>query len=141
MSTPIWDSGDLIACTAAVRCDRCDALAVCVQLSTHGDQINVCVRFCFLELCHAVGTFAGDSIRAAMAAGLRGEPLQLDSPKDNRWETAPLPCCYGTLSEDGHEHHTDICPLRESPLARLMRDAADYDKGAAHFLTRFDKKT
>ncbi len=60
MSTPIWDSGDLVASIAAVRCDRCNALASCVQLSTHGDQINVCIRFCF--------------IRAAMAAGLRVEP-------------------------------------------------------------------
>jgi len=54
----------------------------CVQLSTHGDQINLCLRNCFLELCHAAGHFAGDSIRAAMAAGLRGEPppLPLDCP-------------------------------------------------------------
>ncbi len=49
MSTPIWSSGDVVACIAAVTCDRCNTRGRCVQLSTHGDQINLCGA-CFREL-------------------------------------------------------------------------------------------
>lgn len=75
MSTPIWDSGDLVACIAAVRCDRCNVMGSCVQLSTHGDQINICNKRCFLELCYEVGKVAGDTLRQVMGRGLRGEGI------------------------------------------------------------------
>ena len=71
MSTPIWDSGDLVASIAAVRCDRCDTMGPCVQLSTHGDRIQVCLRKCFLELAYAAGKYAGDGLREAMGQGMR----------------------------------------------------------------------
>jgi hypothetical protein len=69
----VWESGDLIACVAVVRCDRCDTLGPCVQLTTHGDQINVCLKQCFLELAYALGKYAGDALRQAMGKGLRGD--------------------------------------------------------------------
>lgn len=58
MSTAIWDSGDLVASVCAVKCDRCNTLGRCVQVSTNGQHIivciNICVR-CFGQLAAAIG--------------------------------------------------------------------------------------
>lgn len=104
MSTGIWTAGEVLASIAATHCDRCGTRNVpCVELmlASENERVRICMRSCFLQLAHAVGAVAGDYLRAAMAAGLRGNPppLPLDatSPFMDGEQIAGPPCDHLVL--------------------------------------------
>jgi hypothetical protein len=61
MSTPIWDTGEVLASLLASTCHRCHTRGRCVQLWRE-DAINLCYR-CFCELAHEVGKHDGGQRR------------------------------------------------------------------------------
>jgi len=58
MSTPIWDTGDVLASLCVTDCDRCEEHGRCVQIfialpPPHRRHINLCLA-CFDGLAQGV---------------------------------------------------------------------------------------
>lgn len=52
MSTPIWNTGEVLVCLLASTCHRCKTRGRCVQLWRE-EAINLCLR-CFNEMVYDV---------------------------------------------------------------------------------------
>jgi len=75
VSTVIWRTPIRALIFTGRRCDRCDRQStVCELMNEDNERISLCLP-CFCELAHALGKFAGDALRRAMGAGLRGEGI------------------------------------------------------------------